>query len=77
MTTMEHALELFPRDIEAIAAEAGLPQFASHQILDWIYQKQIDSTQYMTNIANVNFYHSEFNFGVQKKSLRNMHQMEL
>ncbi|MGY8752477.1 MAG: 23S rRNA (adenine(2503)-C(2))-methyltransferase RlmN [Phycisphaerales bacterium] len=47
----EHALELFPRDIEAIVADIGLPSFAGKQVLDWIYIKQITSVDEMTNIA--------------------------
>lgn len=51
MTTKEHALELFPRDIEAIVADIGLPTFAGKQVLDWIYKKQISSVDEMTNIS--------------------------
>ncbi|MBC8201841.1 MAG: 23S rRNA (adenine(2503)-C(2))-methyltransferase RlmN [Planctomycetes bacterium] len=47
----EHALELFPRDIEALVAEVGLPSFAQKQVLDWIYNKQVDSVDAMTNIS--------------------------
>jgi 23S rRNA (adenine2503-C2)-methyltransferase len=50
-TTQEHVLELFPRDIEAVTAEIGLPQFAGKQLLDWIYDKQVESVDVMTNIA--------------------------
>jgi 23S rRNA (adenine2503-C2)-methyltransferase len=49
--TKEHALELLPRDIEAIVADIGLPAFAGKQVLDWIYKKQITSVDEMTNIA--------------------------
>ena len=42
-----HALELFPRDIDAIVAEIGLPTFAGKQVLDWIYQKQVTSVDEM------------------------------
>lgn len=51
MTEAHHALELFPRDIEAIVAEIGLKQFAAKQILKWIYDKKVESTSAMTNIA--------------------------
>ena len=51
MTSKQHALELFPRDVDAIVAELGLPQFTSKQILDWIYTKKIDSIDEMSNIA--------------------------
>ena len=51
MTTKEHALELFPRDIEAIVADIGMPTFAGKQVLDWIYKKQISSVDEMTNIS--------------------------
>lgn len=51
MTVKQHALELFPRDVDAIVADLGLPQFTSKQILDWIYSKKIDSIDEMTNIA--------------------------
>jgi 23S rRNA (adenine2503-C2)-methyltransferase len=50
MITRLHALELFPRDIEAIAAELGMPQYACKQILHWIYEKHVDSVDEMTNI---------------------------
>jgi len=50
MTTCVHALELFPRDIESIVAELGMPQYANKQILSWIYKKQVDSVEDMTNI---------------------------
>tara|TARA_X000001036_G_scaffold16071_3_gene13430 strand:+ start:9523 stop:10563 length:1041 start_codon:yes stop_codon:yes gene_type:complete len=46
-----HALELFPRDIDAIVAEIGLPTFAGKQVLDWIYQKQVTSVDEMSNIS--------------------------
>ena len=49
--TKEHALELFPRDIEAIVADIGMPIFAGKQVLDWIYNKQVKSVDEMTNIA--------------------------
>ena len=39
MTTPIHALELFPRDIESIAASLGMPDYACSQILSWIYEK--------------------------------------
>ena len=39
MTSKQHALELFPRDVDAIVADLGLPQYSSKQILDWIYTK--------------------------------------
>jgi 23S rRNA (adenine2503-C2)-methyltransferase len=51
VTSKQHALELFPRDVDAIVAELGLPQFTSKQILDWIYTKKIDSIDEMSNIA--------------------------
>jgi 23S rRNA (adenine2503-C2)-methyltransferase len=51
LTTKEHALELFPRDIEAIVADIGMPTFAGKQVLDWIYKKQISSVDEMTNIS--------------------------
>jgi len=47
----QHALEQFPRDIEAIVAELGMPQFATKQILSWIYEKGVDSFDEMTNIS--------------------------
>ena len=46
-----HALELFPRDIDAIVAELGLPRYTSEQILSWIYKKGVSSTAEMTNIS--------------------------
>jgi len=49
--TKEHALELFPRDIDAIVAEIGMPAFAGKQVIDWIYKKQVTSVAEMTNIA--------------------------
>jgi 23S rRNA (adenine2503-C2)-methyltransferase len=51
VTLQQHALELFPRDVDSIVAELGLPQFTSKQILDWIYTKKIDSIDEMSNIA--------------------------
>lgn len=51
MTQKEHALELFPRDIEAMTASIGLPPFATEQVLDWIYKKQITSIDEMSNIS--------------------------
>jgi|TARA_B110000495_G_C23033736_1_gene616524 23S rRNA (adenine2503-C2)-methyltransferase len=50
MTDKVHALELFPRDIEAITAEIGMPSYANKQILSWIYEKQVSSVDEMTNI---------------------------
>ncbi|HIB21116.1 MAG TPA: radical SAM protein, partial [Rhodospirillales bacterium] len=50
MTTRLHALELFPRDIEAVVAELGMPEYASAQILNWVYKKKINSVDEMTNI---------------------------
>ena len=50
MTVSVHALELFPRDIEAIVAEIGMPNYASEQILSWIYTKKVDSVDKMTNL---------------------------
>lgn len=46
-----HALEQFPRDIEAIVAELGMPEFATNQILSWIYEKGVDNVDSMTNIS--------------------------
>jgi len=50
VTSKVHALELFPRDVDAIVAELGLPNYTSEQILSWIYQKGVSSTSEMTNI---------------------------
>jgi 23S rRNA (adenine2503-C2)-methyltransferase len=47
----EHALELFPRDIDAMVADIGMPSFASKQIADWIYKKNATSIDEMTNIS--------------------------
>ncbi len=49
----EHALELFPRDIDALVAEIGMPSFASKQIADWIYKKNATTFDEMTNISKV------------------------
>ena len=49
--TKEHALELFPRDVDAIVANIGMPTFAGKQVLDWIYKKQVTSVDDMSNIA--------------------------
>ena len=51
MNKKEHALEQFPRDIEALVAELGMPQFATKQILSWIYEKGVDNFDAMTNIS--------------------------
>ncbi|MEE2912927.1 MAG: 23S rRNA (adenine(2503)-C(2))-methyltransferase RlmN [Planctomycetota bacterium] len=51
MTSIQHALELFPRDVDALVAELGLPRFTGKQILDWIYAKKIDSIDAMSNIS--------------------------
>lgn len=50
MTSKIQALELFPRDIDALVAERGLPAYAGKQILDWIYKKQVESSSEMSNI---------------------------
>ena len=50
MTSKVHALELFPRDVESIAAKLGMPNYACKQILSWIYEKKVDSVNDMTNI---------------------------
>ena len=50
MTEKLHALELFPRDIEAITADIGMPSYASNQLLHWIYEKQVSSVDEMTNV---------------------------
>ncbi len=47
----EHALELFPRDIDSIVAEMGLKTFAGKQVIDWIYSKQVSSAKEMSNIS--------------------------
>lgn len=51
MTDKQHALELFPRDVDAIVAELELPKYTGEQLLDWIYSKQVDSVEAMSNIA--------------------------
>ncbi|MDP7009665.1 MAG: 23S rRNA (adenine(2503)-C(2))-methyltransferase RlmN [Phycisphaerales bacterium] len=50
----QHALEQFPRDIDALVAELGMPPFASKQILSWMYQKGVAHVDEMTNISKVN-----------------------
>ena len=50
MTSKVHSLELFPRDIEAIAAKLGMPNYSCKQILSWIYEKKVESVNDMTNI---------------------------
>jgi len=50
LSTKIHALELFPRDVEALAADLGMPSYACDQILSWIYKKQVESVSEMTNI---------------------------
>ena len=50
-TSKVHALELFPRDVDALIAEIGLPTFAGKQVIDWIYKKQVTSVDEMTNIS--------------------------
>ena len=49
MNQKQHVLEQFPRDIEAIVAELGMPQFATTQILSWVYEQGVDSFDAMTN----------------------------
>ena len=51
MSEKQHALELFPRDMESMVAEHGLPSFATTQLLDWFYKKGADSFDAMTNIS--------------------------
>ena len=51
MIDKQHALELFPRDVDAIVAKLGLPAYTGEQILDWIYSKKVDSVEAMSNIA--------------------------
>lgn len=51
MTSPVHALELFPRDVEAIVAELGMQNFAAKQVLQWIYHKHVDAVDAMTNIS--------------------------
>ena len=46
-----HALELFPEDIDEIIEEFKLPTYVGTQVLDWIYKKQVASTDEMTNIS--------------------------
>ena len=46
-----HALEIFPEDIDAIIEDSGLPTYVGDQMLDWIYKKQVASTDAMTNIS--------------------------
>jgi len=50
MNSKVHALELFPRDIDALVADLGMPTYASTQILDWIYNKKIKTIESMTNV---------------------------
>jgi 23S rRNA (adenine2503-C2)-methyltransferase len=50
VTSPLHALELFPRDIESIASELGMPSYACEQILHWLYKKNVDSVDEMSNI---------------------------
>ena len=59
MNQKQHILEQFPRDIEAIVAELGMPQFATKQILSWVYEKGVDSFDAMTNISNTTVMHSQ------------------
>tara|TARA_Y100001970_G_C14095411_1_gene782389 strand:+ start:165 stop:1217 length:1053 start_codon:yes stop_codon:yes gene_type:complete len=49
----QHALELFPRDTDGLFAELGLPQYVSKQLLDWVYKKQVQSVEEMSNIRKV------------------------
>ncbi len=51
MKNREHALEQFPRDIEALVAELGMPHFATNQILSWIYNKGVNNFDGMSNIS--------------------------
>ncbi|MBC8309676.1 MAG: 23S rRNA (adenine(2503)-C(2))-methyltransferase RlmN [Phycisphaerales bacterium] len=50
MTSKTHALELFPRDVEAIVADLGMPEYACKQILNWTYDKNVESVDQMSNI---------------------------
>lgn len=50
MIAKTHALELFPRDVEAIVADLGMPEYACRQILNWTYDKNVESVDQMSNI---------------------------
>tara|TARA_B100000959_G_C14968387_1_gene618717 strand:+ start:607 stop:1653 length:1047 start_codon:yes stop_codon:yes gene_type:complete len=50
LTSNKHALELFPRDVEAIVADLGMPEYACDQILSWTYEKNVESVAEMSNI---------------------------
>ena len=38
-------------ELQAIAAEAGLPAFAARQIADWLYVKRVSDIDHMTNLS--------------------------
>jgi len=40
-------------ELQNITAELGLPKFAAKQIADWLYKKQVDSIEDMTNLSKV------------------------
>jgi 23S rRNA (adenine2503-C2)-methyltransferase len=51
MKSRLHALELFPRDIDSIVANLGMPSYAGSQILNWIYDKKVEDVESMTNVS--------------------------
>lgn len=40
-----------PEELSALAAEFGLPAFAARQLAEWLYVKQVDSLDRMTNLS--------------------------
>lgn len=47
----EKLLGKTPEELKAVAAEAGLPSFASKQIASWLYEKRVSRFGAMSNIS--------------------------
>lgn len=41
-------------ELKLLSEELGLPKFAARQIADWLYKKNVDSVEQMTNISLAN-----------------------
>ena len=54
-------------ELEGIVADLGLPKFTARQIADWLYKKDISSTEEMTNISlkNREIISEKYTFGLQ------------
>ena len=49
--TKAHLFGMNLAELQAVAAQAGLPKFAAKQMADWLYKKNISDIAQMTNVS--------------------------